>query len=227
LRGHLFTLNYDLLLYWTLLHDQITVINPANSLVVHVDNTEPLEYNDGFLPPDSNPDAEYVEWDGEEVRYQKVFFLHGALHLFDHGSELQKKCWERSGGTALIEQIHDALNRSKFPLFVSEGSSEGKLDRIRHSAYLHKGLRTLRANCDVNGVSFFIYGHSLADNDRHILDQIRKGKFRKLYISIYGDSQSEANRQIIQRAERLAAMRSMQYPLSVQFYDAGSAHVWG
>jgi len=227
LRGCLFSVNYDLLLYWTLLHDQITIVDPAHPLHAHIEIPEPLDHNDGFLPPDNDPNAEYVAWDGEETYQQSIFFLHGALHLFDHGSELQKKCWERSGGTPLIDQIREALNQSRFPLFVSEGNSDGKLDHIRHSAYLHKGLRTFRANCDVRTTSLFVFGHSFAENDAHILDQIRKGKCSHLLVSIYGDPESETNRQIMLRVNRLAALRSERNPLAVQFFDAASANVWG
>lgn len=227
LRGCLFSVNYDLLLYWTLLHDEVTIIDPAHPTRGQIEVQEPLDHNDGFLPPDDDPGAEYVTWDGEESYKQSIFFLHGALHLFDHGSELQKKCWERSGGVPLIDQIRAALNQSRFPLFVSEGNSEGKLDRIRHSAYLHKGLRTFRANCGVRGTSLFVFGHSFADNDTHILDQIRKGKCSHLFVSIYGDPESEPNSQIMLRANRLAALRLERDPLTVQFFDAASANVWG
>lgn len=227
LRGSLFSVNYDLLLYWTLLHDEIRIIDPAHPTQWHLEVSEPLDHNDGFLPPDDDPDAEYVTWDGEESFKQSIFFLHGALHLFDHGSELQKKCWERSGGIPLIDQIRAALNESRFPLFVSEGSSEGKLDRIRHSAYLHKGLRSFRANCDVKGTSLFVFGHSFADKDAHILDQIRKGKCSHLFVSIHGDHESAPNRQIMLRANRLAVLRLERNPLVVQFFDAASANVWG
>jgi hypothetical protein len=226
LRGCLFSVNYDLLLYWALLHDQITLIDPARPFQLRIQTLEPLDHNDGFLPPDDNPDAAYVTWDGEESYKQSVFFLHGALHLFDHGSELQKKCWERSGGTPLIDQIRSALDESRFPLFVSEGNSDAKLDRIRHSAYLHKGLRSFRANCDVRATSLFVFGHSFAENDAHILNQIRKGKCGHLFVSIYGDPESEENRQIMLRADRLAALRSERNPLTVQFFDAASANVW-
>ena len=227
LRGSLFSVNYDLLLYWTLLHDEVRIIDPAHPTQWHLEVSEPLDHNDGFLPPDDDPGAEYVTWDGEESFKQSIFFLHGALHLLDLGSELQKKCWERSGGIPLIDQIRAALNESRFPLFVSEGSSEGKLDRIRHSAHLHKGLRSFRANCDVKGTSLFVFGHSFADNDAHILDQIRKGKCSHLFVSIYGDHESEPNRQIMLRASRLAALRLERNPLVVQFFDAASANVWG
>lgn len=227
LRGYLFSVNYDLLLYWTLLHDQITIVDPAHPAQPHIENPESLDHNDGFLPPDDDLAAEYVAWDGEESHKQSIFFLHGALHLFDYGSELQKKCWERSGGTPLIDQIREALNQSRFPLFVSEGNSDGKLDRIRHSAYLHKGLRTFRANCDVKTTSLFVFGHSFAENDAHILDQIRKGKCSYLFVSIHGDPGNDTNSQIMLRANRLAALRLEQNPLTVQFFDAASANVWG
>lgn len=228
LRGCLFTVSYDLLLYWTLLHDQIAFTDPEHPLQWNIETTEPLDHNDGFLPPEGDPDAEYVAWDGEEsYKTQSIFFLHGALHLFDHGSQLQKKCWERSGGIPLIDQIRTALDQSRFPLFVSEGNSEGKFDRIRHSAYLHKGLRTFRANCDQKAASLFVFGHSFAENDTHILDQIRKGRCGFLFVSIYGDPGNATNQQVIERANQLAALRSDRSPLTIQFFDAASANVWG
>lgn len=219
LRGYIYTLNYDLLLYWTMLHDM--VIWDENNPV------EELDHDDGFRSPDENPDAEYVTWDGEEAHSQRIHYLHGALHLHDYGHELQKKCWERSGGQALIDQIRAALNAGRFPLFVSEGNSRGKFERIRHSAYLHKGLRSFRGICDVKGASLFIFGHSLAENDTHILRQIEKGKIGTIYISLYGNPESPENQAIIQKAEDIIAARSDRYPLTIRYYDAASANVWG
>jgi hypothetical protein len=72
-----------------------------------------------------------------------------------------------------------------------------------------------------------VFGHSFAENDAHILDQIRKGKCSHLLVSIYGDPESETNRQIMLRVNRLAALRSERNPLAVQFFDAASANVWG
>jgi hypothetical protein len=71
----------------------------------------------------------------KETHHQTIYFLHGGLHIYDYGHELQKKCWERSGGIPLVDQIRASLNEGRFPLFVSEGSSQGKFERIRHSAY--------------------------------------------------------------------------------------------
>lgn len=214
--ANIYTLNYDLLLYWTLLHKT-------------TDDTiaEQIEHKDGFWVPDDNLDAEYVTWDGEGSHEQCIHYIHGALHLYDYGYELQKKCWERSGGKPLIDQIRTALDDNRLPLFVSEENSKGKLERIHHSAYLHKCLRSFRSICGVKKSSLFIFGHSLAENDAHILKQIEKGKIESVYISLYDDPKTPENKTIIQRAERIKAARNDNNPLNIYFFDASSANVWG
>jgi Domain of unknown function (DUF4917) len=227
LRANIYTLNYDLLLYWTLLHDQVIDWNATDPLASVMKSTEALQHDDGFRAPDDDPEAAYVAWDGEETHHQTIYFLHGGLHIYDYGHELQKKCWERSGGIPLVDQIRASLNEGRFPLFVSEGSSQGKFERIRHSAYLHKGLRSFAEICRSTGASLFIFGHSLASNDAHILKQIEKGKIGQIYVSLYGNPASDSNRGIIARAQRMATVRDQRYPLNVRFFDAGSANVWG
>ena len=73
----------------------------------------------------------------------------------------------------------------------------------------------------------FIYGHSLAENDSHIFDGIVNGRVPKIYISLYGDINSEVNKGIRRKAELLVAKRKKTYKLSIEFYDATSAKVWG
>ena len=215
--GYVFTLNYDLLLYWTLMNEG----NPFAESKIN------LEKNDGFGNEFDNHDAEYVVWQGDSGAHgQTVVFLHGALHLFDAGSELQKFTWVRSG-LPLIDQIRSAMDENKFPIFVSEGSSQQKKDKIRHNAYLYQGSKFLNSNANQVRHCFFIFGHSLADNDDHILLALARGKFRNLFISIYGDSESLSNQEIISKAERLKDERSDRYPLDIYYYDADSANVWG
>jgi hypothetical protein len=160
LRANIYTLNYDLLLYWTLLQDQVIDWNAGHPQASVMKLTEALQHDDGFRAPDDDPEAAYVTWDGKETHNQFIFFLHGALRLYDYGHELQKKCWERSGGIPLGIRYEVSLNEGRFPLFVSEGRSQGKFDRIRHSAYLHKGLRSFAEICRTVGASLFIFGHS-------------------------------------------------------------------
>jgi hypothetical protein len=207
--GHfdrIFTLNYDLLLYWTLMHD---LIPPR------------IRCDDGFRKPDDDNEAPYVTWEPENIYEQNVYYLHGALHLFDAASELRKYTWINTG-VRLIKQIHDALSQNYFPLFVAEGTSHQKFARIRHSDYLSKAYRSF---LPITG-SLFIYGHSLAENDDHVLDAIAKGKTDRLFISIYGDPNSDSNRAILRRANSLAIQRPTKRALAIYFYDAASASVW-
>lgn len=204
---NIYTLNYDLLLYWVIMH-----YNESN---------KQIRYDDGFRTPDTGK-AEYVTWDIEKTNKQNIFYLHGALHIFDQGSELQKYTWLNTG-IKLIEQVRNALDNDFFPVFVSEGTSVEKKEKIVHSNYLSRGFRSFSAI----GNSLFIYGHSLADNDDHILHLIPKGKISKLFVSIYGDPDSEDNKKIIQKAKALQENRNIEKnPLQIYFYDATSVKIW-
>jgi len=214
--GSVFTLNYDLLLYWALMHGDMPFGDPIA-----------LTKNDGFGNDEDDPAADYVVWQGETGAHDAtVHFLHGALHLFDSGSELKKYTWVRKQ-VPLIEQARQAIAGNAYPLFVAEGTSVQKKDKIRHNAYLYQGFKQFTANVRVGTHCVFIYGHSLATNDDHILTRIGRGRFPKLYVGIYGDPDTEDNQRIMNRAQELAAMRLERWPLEVAFYDAASANVWG
>ena len=73
----------------------------------------------------------------------------------------------------------------------------------------------------------FIHGHSLAANDEHVLRRVEKGVLKRLYVSLHGDPNEACNRVIIARAEQLSSARPQRRPLTVRFYDASSARVWG
>ena len=157
--GHIYTLNYDVLLYWTLMQDEI-------------DDLE-LRPDDGFRHPEGDEDAPYVSW--EEAHSPTIHYIHGALHLFDTGSQLVKFTWSKTD-IPLLEQIRNALDEDRYPLFVAEGTSHSKMDRIMHNAYLHKSLRSFESCAKSGTGTFVVYGHSLADNDQHVLRLISKGK---------------------------------------------------
>src|SRR2546423_14725483 len=112
--NRIYTLNYDLLLYWAFMQDEI---EPS------------LSCDDGFRTPDDGP-ADYVTWEPDNAYdQQKIYYMHGALHIFDAGAEIQKYTW-RNTGIRLVEQIRNALQRNLYPLFVAEGESLQKLARI-------------------------------------------------------------------------------------------------
>ena len=210
-KGKVYTLNYDLLLYWAVMHDNIDS-----------DKSVKLAKDDGF-GRDEDTDPDFVNWMGEsKADYQRIHYLHGALHLFDAGSELHKYTWINTG-LPLLEQAQAAMALDKFPLFVAEGNSEDKLSKIKHSAYLHHSYKSFSRQMEQKNNALFIFGHSLADNDDHILKCITRGQISRVYVSLHGDPNSDENKVIISSARRLGASRDS---LQVEFFDAESAQVW-
>lgn len=202
-----YTLSYDLLLYWAHMHTP--------------EGQSPTS-DDGFRAPEDEFDASYVVWEPDQSHEQNMWFLHGALHVFDTGTEIRKYTWSKTG-VRLIDQIRDALHRNYFPLFVSEGTSEEKYEHIRHNDYLAKACRSFSA---ITG-ALFVYGFSFADNDAHFLRCIQRGKLDHLYVGLYGDPNSDSNKHIMRKAEQASAGRRGKRALAVTYFDAKSAEVWG
>lgn len=217
--GKIYTVNYDLLLYWALMHEEE---NPDEAIA--------LEYDDGFRKDQDEDDAAYVEWQGEgAAHHQNIHYLHGALHLFDAGYQLQKYTWVNTG-KALIDQANEALQQNLFPLFVAEGDSKSKLTKIQHSAYLHHNFKSFASACkgSPKGTALFVFGHSFAENDAHVLNMIGTHKISHLFVSLFGDPSSKGNQTIQLNVEKIAALRPKSYAaLNVDFFDAASAKVWG
>jgi len=78
----IYTLNYDLLMYWAQMHEPSEV---------------PLQHDDGFRKPEDDVDAPYVTWDSSGGREQTTFYLHGGLHVVDTGTEIRKLTWANTG----------------------------------------------------------------------------------------------------------------------------------
>ena len=207
--GHfdkIYTLNYDLLLYWTVMHEEL----------------EPkILADDGFRSPEEK-DVDYVTWEIGNTNKQNIHYLHGALHLFDAGSELKKYTWSRTG-VALIDQIRTSLADDMYPLVVAEGEAKQKKTKIDHSNYLSRSFRSFGAV----GGSLFVHGFAMGDSDSHLVKSIAKGKFSEMYVGLHGDPASKANRKIIEKVMQLTNARSKHYPLTYCFYDSASANIWG
>lgn len=204
-----YTLNYDMLLYWAVMQEM-----------------EPeVPTNDGFRNG-ADPDADYVVWEPyRDFGEQRLFFLHGGLHLYDTGPEISKITWARTG-VPLVDQIREALEVGRYPLIVTEGNSQEKESKVLHNAYLNHAIRSFAKIQK----ALFIHGHSLAPNDEHILRRIEQGPLERVYISLYGNPGSESNREVVERGQQLGAGRAAinpRRPLKVKFYDAESAQVWG
>ena len=218
-KGQVYTLNYDLLLYWTLMQDDY--ISGGNIVLEKRDGfgrVDPDDFGEWDLDWENRP----LVWKGETSYTQKVHYLHGALHLFDSGSELLKHSWTDTG-IPLRKQAQDAIEQNAFPLFVAEGESKDKLDKIKHSAYLYHSYKSFSRQMAQRDDALFIFGHSIADNDQHVLGKIVRGGIKRLYISIYGSLSDESNQQVIRNIKRLKQARNS---LRIRLFSAESAHVW-
>ena len=214
--GRVYTVNYDLLLYWVTLHGDQPSSDPLS-----------LTINDGFGRGGVGDITGYVKWQGEtNARDQRIHYLHGAIHLFDSGSELKKYTW-RDKGIPLLTQARAAMEHGMFPLFVAEGSSEQKLTNFKHSAYLYHSYKSFSAQMEKKDQALFVFGHSFSANDKHVLRKISDGNVGHLFVSVQGSLDDENKRSFRERVNAVVSQRERNMPLAVTFFDAASANVWG
>lgn len=218
---HIYTLNYDLLLYWTIA--RIGLATPADAKII----------NDGFSNPIGAANAEYVSWQGEgQSFFSNIKYPHGALHIFDAGDDIQKITFSRTS-ERLIDQTRRALDKALFPLFVSEGTSKEKIEKIKHNAYLYTCYQQFCGDVrglvkDRNGepdTALVVYGHSLNSVDDHFWSKLMRGKIRDVYVSVYGGLESESGLGIQQNVKRLMQA----YPSSsvtFHYFDTASVDLW-
>lgn len=208
---NIFTTNYDLLLYWTVLH-------PGRP-----------SHKDGFRADEDDPDASYLVFSERLGSSKGLFFLHGALHFYIASGELRKHSWIRSG-ERLIDLIRAGLAERHYPLFVAEGSPDKKLEQIQRTGYLWYALDKLAR---IEG-PLVVLGHSLGPSDRHITDVIAdNSKLIKLFIGLHGDPEENSNLAIraavqqIQQRREARARNSRGSVLTIEFFDSQTAEPWG
>lgn len=210
--GRVYTLNYDLLLYWVGMKGR---------------DNHPVEFkfNDGFGRSE-NSSRHSIVWKGnEEGSLQRIHYLHGAIHLYESDDEILKRGWSDSSGRILTQVEREIMN-GKFPIFVAEGRAKDKLETIMRSVYLNWSYRDFSKKMQDKDSSLFIFGHSLNGRDNHIISKIKNGKIGRLYISLHEDPESGQNRKIIQAAKKIGDSRGAGNPLKIFYYDAESARVW-
>jgi hypothetical protein len=192
---HVFTVNYDLLFYWAR----------------NQNNLPPQNYrsDDGFRTR--------CIWKPDNPEPQKAHFLHGALHIFDSEAAIEKHA-ANNIGTGIIDLVRANLDVGKFPLFVAEPTSAKKKHRIEHNPYLAYCFRALQKNSG----AFFIIGHSMDENDKHIFDELKQSKVNRFFVSIFGDEDNDANARV--KANAIAYLKSG--ASQVTFFDAQSAPIW-
>lgn len=203
----IFTLSYDLLLYW---------------LTVATEYAPPrVAKRDGFEWPTRRPSSVHL-WKVKPFYTQDTFYLHGALHYFVEDGKVHKLTY---GAGRIVDALRARLARGEYPLIVTEGTSSEKVERIEKSPLLRAGLRRFG---ELQG-AVFIHGVSMSENDDHILNILEEdtSKVEGLYVGLHRPGTSRARR-LADRAEEIVTSRKKNggSKLRLRFYDASTANVW-
>ncbi len=201
---HVFTLNYDLLLYW---------LNAR---------ARPAErWFDGYFPGKAGRlvfATDRFRPDGKPC----MVFLHGALHLYHEDAATLKHAWD-GPGRGIIAQLRESLEARQLPLFVSEGTSEHKHAKIAGNLYLDASLDLLVGAAGV----LVTFGASFSESDRHIARAIgRNPNLTCLALGVFGQSHlpaMEKTAAMIADARKAAGVKALQ----VLFYDTSTIKPWG
>lgn len=203
----IFTLNYDLLLTWVILKLQDDI---------NYKHSSRLRVNDGFGRPISN--LTFIENNLD----QTIYYLHGALHIFDEGIEITKIS-SKNRDKSLILQIRENISdSSKYPLFVSEGTWQNKLLKIKKNIYLnhcYNSLKYLGLHTNVQrNDSLVIFGTLLKSNDNHIIEAIKQNNIKNIYIGLSSENKMYTDCSHI--------IKELQETKNIYFYDYTTVSVW-
>lgn len=202
--NRVYSLNYDLLAYWVIMQNK-------------------LSFTDGF----GDPETEFGEdpSSNEYVVYQdtshELLFLHGGLHLFDNKTETIKLTFCRTN-EALKKQIYLNLLADRYPVFVSEGTSKDKLEKIKHNYYLNHCYKALKKQPG----SLMVYGTSLKSNDEHIKKAIIESQFTNIFIGVYSEDEFQEIDAFKEKVEARNQRLSKKAQKKVTLYNASTVNPW-
>ncbi|WP_461602379.1 DUF4917 family protein [Aeromonas rivipollensis] len=210
--GKIYTFNYDLLLYWVYMH-----FMDMPDLRLKCDDGFRYPYQDEHIPFEERDTS--LHWEIGMEQGQSVYYIHGAMHIFSDGSDIEKLSYSNTG-VPLAEQVKGSIAQNKFPVFISEGTTSHKLARIKKNGYLSRTFSSLKS---ITG-NLFIFGHSIRDEDNHVFDFINhnNGKLA-IFIGVFGDLQQEHNKKILNKVE---IWRTAFPKKKFEIYDAATVNVW-
>lgn len=192
----IFTSNYDLLLYWVHMHGLAR------------------QHGDGFRR--RGGELRFREDEGGESA--SVFYLHGALHLYQHEGVVRKHSAE---GVDLTDVISDAMDEKKYPLFVAEGSDDQKMRQIRGNYYLMFCQNRFRK---ING-DLVVFGHRLGESDGHLVAAVAENpQLNRVFIGLHGPWNSVPNLQVLQAGTTIRD-RSLGR-VEIEYFNSATAGVW-
>lgn len=181
------SLNYDLVLYWAMMS-----------------GNEKLGrwFKDCFISGTFDRDWRRLMKPYRAEGTTLVFYPHGNLILATALTGEERKLAREDEFDDLLDRVTREWERGDvIPLFVSEGTNRQKLTAIRRSDYLSVVYDSI---LPAPRQSLVIYGSSLGDNDRHILDQLLASQPTRIAISVYRGDKTGSQLQ-----ESLAGIRKL------------------
>lgn len=192
-----FSLNYDLLLYWV--------------------NLEKVKLRDGFGLGEESLNGTF-RGPFSENAHCDIFNLHGGLHLFrDTDGEICKALNTGDGVIATITKT--IIQGRRLPVYVAEGTSAAKMGKINSVAYLRHCYDKLRTNA----AAIFVFGHSADENDEHVYRAIFGSEAKHVYFGVFEPSEQKL-RELDAQLAKYQKLGNQDIPYS--FYDSESAQVW-
>ncbi|ELA8132866.1 DUF4917 family protein [Vibrio parahaemolyticus] len=201
--GTILSLNYDLIVYWTMMYGSRQRDGHA--------------FKDCFIRGTFNEDwREFREPIRDERCCSLVFYPHGNLILARDIIEDEIKLSRRDGD--LLENVLRSWQSGDYvPLFVSEGTRHQKVRSIRSSNYLSTVYRDVLSSI---GRHLVILGWAIGEQDVHILERIKLSSVRHVAVSVFRNDQAFCN--YVDRLLRDEIHRD----LDIVFFDAESPSCW-
>lgn len=200
-------LNYDLLIYWAILA---------------YNEKAGQWFKDCFVHGEFEKDFEYLSHPHHSAKGATlIFYPHGSLFLATEpfGGEAKLSSTEKD---YLLESVLAKWEKEDYiPLFVSEGTSQGKLRSITRNSYLNTVYDSVLAKVSD---SLVVYGWSFGDQDQHILDALSRGRLKEIAISVYTKNKNWESHldEVMDKIERIPRIKDC----TVHYFDAESERCW-
>jgi len=174
---NVFTTCYDLILYWS----SYGVLNP-NTIADFFWNG-----NNAFDPTDT------------DTNKACFYYLHGALHLKQDLNGTVSKLRYTSDKLPASNDFRYQGEATQLPLYIAEGNSEYKLEKIKSNNYLNFCYRRFSS---ISG-SLLVVGHSLSKEfDNHLIEAIKHNtKLNAVGVSIYSELKKSEKEQLVKDLE--------------------------
>ena len=205
-------LNYDLLVYWAIMSEDSPTMK------------------DCFSGKRGDRDGTSFDYDIEKLREPYgnvidptlVFYPHGSLVLLTDKNNAELKIKLKNSDN-LLDQIANKWNEEYVPLFVSEGDSTQKEKAIKRSSYLNFIYENLLNDL---GENIIIYGWSMSDQDKHLIDKIFKStKVKTVFLSIFTDGKTEEELEE-EQTKIIKILRQRNKNITIKFFESNSEGVW-